>query len=58
MFEKVEKIILGLNRRIQQVDSELLDLRGEVRHNRRRPMYGTEWPFYDLQMEEDTDFLD
>lgn len=57
MFEKVEKIIHGLSKRITRVDSELLDLRGEVRTNRRRPMYGTEYPFYELQMEEDTDFL-
>ena len=57
MFEKVEKVILDLNRRIIRVDSELLDVRLEVRHNRQRPMYGTEYSFEDFQMEEDTDFL-
>ena len=57
MFEKVEKIIHAINKRVMRVNSELCDLRCEVRDNRQRPMYGSEYPFEGLIPEEDTDFL-
>lgn len=57
MFEKVENVIRAINKRVIRIDSELCDLRCEVRGNRRRPMYGSEYPFEGLIPEEDTDFL-
>lgn len=45
MFEKVEKVIMSAHKKINQLSTELSELRYEVRSYRNRPIYAADLPF-------------
>lgn len=56
MFEKLDNWIRATTRKINDLYSELYDLRSEIRSQ--EPMYGSLWYNQKFEMVEDRDFLD